>query len=64
MPQLLFDALNQVRDLDNSRLRDIRAYQQAKDELEAKSRRRQSLALLLIAGAVVVASPRTSGLAL
>ena len=57
MPQLLFDALNQVRDLDNSRLRDIRAYQQAKDELEAKSRRRQSLALLLIAGAVVAASP-------
>ena len=57
MPQLLFDALNQVRDLDNSRLRDIRAYQQAKDELKAKSRRRQSLALLFIAGAVVAASP-------
>lgn len=57
MPQLLFDALNQVRDLDNSRLRDIRAYQQAKDELEAKSRRRKSLALLLIAGAAVAASP-------
>lgn len=57
MPQLVFDALNQVRNLDNIRLRDLRAYQQAKDELEAKSKRRTYLAILFIGGSVITASP-------
>ena len=57
MPQLLFDALNQVRNLDNTRMRDIRAYQQARNELESKSRRRNYLAVVLIAAAVVAGNP-------
>ncbi len=57
MPQLLFDALNQVRNLDNTRMRDTRAYQQARDELESKGRRRNYLAIVLIAAAVVAGSP-------
>lgn len=57
MPQLLFDALNQVRNLDNTRMRDTRAYQQARDELESKGRRRNYLAVVLIAAAVVAGSP-------
>lgn len=57
MPQLLFDALNQVRNLDNTRMRDTRAYQQARDELESKGRRRNYLAAILIAAAAVAGSP-------
>ena len=57
MPQLVFDALSQVRNLDNIRMRDLRAYQQAKDELEAKSKRRSYLAVILIGGSVVAGSP-------
>lgn len=57
MPQLMFDALNQIKNLDNSRMRDIRAYQQARDELESKSRRKDYLIILLIAAAVIAGSP-------
>lgn len=57
MPQLMFDALNQIKNLDNSRMRDIRAYQQARDELESKSRRKDYLIILLITAAVVASSP-------
>lgn len=57
MPQLMFDALNQIKNLDNSRMRDIRAYQQARDELESKSRRKDYLIILLITAAVVAGSP-------
>lgn len=57
MPQLIFDALSQVRQLDNSRQRDIRAYQQAKNEIEATSKRRRNLGLILLVAAVVVANP-------
>lgn len=38
MPQLVFDALNQVRRLDDNRTRDLRAYAAAKAELEQKRR--------------------------
>ncbi|WP_299182471.1 ubiquinone biosynthesis regulatory protein kinase UbiB [uncultured Neptuniibacter sp.] len=58
MPQLVFDALNQVRNLDNSRQRDIRAYQQAKDEYENKSRRRHYAGVLLIAAAIIAGNPQ------
>lgn len=57
MPQLVFDALNQVRNLDNSRLRDIRAYQQAKDELETRNSRRRYAGVLLIVAAISVSNP-------
>ncbi|EAR62491.1 ubiquinone biosynthesis regulatory protein kinase UbiB [Neptuniibacter caesariensis] len=57
MPQLVFDALNQVRNLDNSRQRDIRAYQQAKDELETRSSRRRYAGILFIIAALAVSNP-------
>ncbi|PIE25210.1 MAG: ubiquinone biosynthesis regulatory protein kinase UbiB [Neptuniibacter caesariensis] len=58
MPQLIFDSLNQVRNLDNSRLRDIRAYQQARNELESQNSRRRLAGVLLIAAALLAASPK------
>lgn len=51
MPQLVFDALNQVRRLDDNRARDLRAYAAARDELERRHRPTRYLggALILLA---------------
>lgn len=51
MPQLVFDALNQVRRLDDNRTRDLRAYAAAKAELEQKRRplRYAGMALIVLA---------------
>ncbi|WP_286240552.1 ubiquinone biosynthesis regulatory protein kinase UbiB [Neptuniibacter halophilus] len=57
MPQLVFDALSQLRNLDNSRQRDIRAYQQARDELQSKRSQKRNLGLLLLASAFVAGNP-------
>ncbi|WP_415886277.1 ubiquinone biosynthesis regulatory protein kinase UbiB [Neptuniibacter sp. QD37_6] len=57
MPQLIFDSLSQIRNLDSARQRDIRAYQQAKEALESKASTRRNLGLLLIVGAIAVANP-------
>ncbi|WP_372834271.1 ubiquinone biosynthesis regulatory protein kinase UbiB [Pontibacterium sp.] len=53
MPQLVFDALNQVRRLDDSRARDLRAYAAARDELERRHRPTRYLGVALILLAVV-----------
>jgi ubiquinone biosynthesis protein len=58
MPQLIFDALNQVRNLDDARRRDIRAYEKAREELQGRQRRTQLFGVTLVAAAVVVASPQ------
>ncbi len=52
MPQLIFDALNQVRNLDNARQRDIRAYEKARAELDARSKGKSYLGLGLIVAAL------------
>lgn len=51
LPQLVFDALNQVRRLDDNRARDLRAYAAARDELERRHRPTRYLggALILLA---------------
>ncbi len=54
MPQLIFDALNQVRNLDNARQRDIRAYERARAELDARSKGKNYLGLGLIVAALFV----------
>jgi ubiquinone biosynthesis protein len=53
MPQLVFDALNQVRRLDDNRARDLRAYAAARDELERRHRPTRYLGGALILLAVV-----------
>lgn len=58
MPQLIFDALNQVRNLDDARQRDIRAYEQAKADLQMKNQRTRYLGLALIASALVFSDDR------
>ncbi len=58
MPQLIFDALNQVRNLDDARQRDIRAYEQAKADLQTKNNRTRYLGLALIASALVFSDDR------
>lgn len=58
MPQLIFDALNQVRNLDDVRQRDIRAYEQAKADLQTKSQRTRYLGLALIVSALVFSDDR------
>ncbi|MGB0205633.1 MAG: ubiquinone biosynthesis regulatory protein kinase UbiB [Neptuniibacter sp.] len=58
MPQLIFDALNQVRNLDDARQRDIRAYEQAKADLQTKNQRVHYLGLALIASALVFSDDR------
>lgn len=58
MPQLIFDAMNQVRNLDDARQRDIRAYEQAKADLQTKNQRTRYLGLALIASALVFSDDR------
>ncbi|MCO4758559.1 MAG: ubiquinone biosynthesis regulatory protein kinase UbiB [Oceanospirillaceae bacterium] len=53
MPQLVFDALNQVRRLDDNRARDLRAYAAARDELERRHRPTRYLGGALILMAVI-----------
>jgi len=48
MPQMVFDALNQVRRLDDNRARDIRAYAAAKSELERQRRPMRYVGGLLV----------------
>lgn len=55
MPQLIFDALNQVRNLDDTRQRDMRAYEKARSELHAKDRRIQFAGVALILSGLVIA---------
>jgi len=55
MPQLIFDALNQVRNLDDTRQRDIRAYEKARSELHAKDRRVRFAGVALILSGLVIA---------
>lgn len=53
LPQLVFDALNQVRRLDDNRARDLRAYGAARDDLERRYRPTRYLGGALILLAVV-----------
>lgn len=53
LPQLVFDALNQVRRLDDNRARDLRAYAAARDELERRHRPTRYLGGALILLAVI-----------
>jgi len=55
MPQLIFDALNQVRNLDDTRQRDMRAYEKARSELHAKDRRVRFAGVALILSGLVIA---------
>ncbi|MGI1670604.1 MAG: ubiquinone biosynthesis regulatory protein kinase UbiB [Neptuniibacter sp.] len=55
MPQLIFDALNQVRNLDDTRQRDMRAYEKARSELYAKDRRVRFAGVALILSGLVIA---------
>ncbi len=48
MPQMVFDALNQVRRLDDNRARDMRAYAAAKAELERQRRPMRYVGGLLV----------------
>ena len=53
LPQLVFDALNQVRRLDDNRARDLRSYAAARDELERRHRPTRYLGGALILLAVI-----------
>ncbi|MDF2182971.1 ubiquinone biosynthesis regulatory protein kinase UbiB [Neptuniibacter sp. CAU 1671] len=57
MPQLIFDALTQVRRLDDNRLRDQRAYQAAYHEIARQQRNRTLLGVGLLAAAALLAEP-------
>ncbi len=57
MPQLIFDALTQVRQLDDSRLRDQRAYQAAYHEIAKQQRNRTLLGIGLLGAAALLAEP-------
>ncbi|MFW1678653.1 ubiquinone biosynthesis regulatory protein kinase UbiB [Pontibacter sp. JAM-7] len=57
MPQLVFDALSQVRQLDDNRLRDQRAYQAAYQALQSKQRHRNLLGAALVLSAAALAEP-------
>lgn len=55
MPQLIFDALNQVRHLDSHRAKDLRAYKAEQEKISIRQRYRNVAALFCVLGAVVVA---------
>ncbi|WP_370277480.1 ubiquinone biosynthesis regulatory protein kinase UbiB [Pontibacterium sp.] len=59
MPQLVFDALNQVRRLDDNRTRDLRAYAAAKAELEQKRRPGRYIGIGLIAVALLAGNEQS-----
>jgi len=59
MPQLVFDALNQVRRLDDNRLRDQRAYIAARDQLARERRPKRYLGIGLLCAGFVLADPET-----
>jgi len=59
MPQLIFDALNQVRRLDDNRTRDLRAYAAAKAELEQKRRPGRYVGIGLIAVALLAGNEQS-----
>jgi len=59
MPQLIFDALNQVRRLDDNRTRDLRAYAAAKAELEQKRRPGRYIGIGLIAVALLAGNEQS-----
>lgn len=48
MPQMIFDALNQVRRMDDSRLRDLRAYEAARSDLNSRQRPMRVVGVLLV----------------
>jgi ubiquinone biosynthesis protein len=48
MPQLIYDALNQVRRMDDSRLRDLRAYEAARADLRGRQRPMRLVGVLLV----------------
>lgn len=59
MPQLVFDALNQVRRLDDNRTRDLRAYAAAKAELEQKRRPGRYIGIGLISVALLAGNEQS-----
>ncbi len=58
LPQLVYDALGQLRKLDQTRARDLQAYAEATGRVQRKQERRRWAGLLLIAAVLVSAQPQ------
>jgi len=57
LPQLMYDALGQLRKLDQTRARDLQAYARATVELQQRQQRRRWAGGLLIAAVLISAQP-------
>lgn len=59
MPQLVFDALQQIRNLEHNQRRQLQAYAEIKEKADNRSRRKQLIGLVLILVAWLNASDQT-----
>lgn len=64
LPQLVYDALGQVRKLDQTRARDLQAYAEAAAQVQRRQERRRWAGILLIGGVLLSTQPEwAAGLA-